>query len=82
MKVWKYSHKKCWIGALKVVPDSIQNGKPNVETVCDVEANQNLVKTILHLRPKILEMICMKNSSGKFEIKRILCSDMEKFICL
>ena len=55
VKVWKYSHQKCRIGTLKVVPDSIQNCKPNVETVCDVEANQDLVETILHLRPKILE---------------------------
>ena len=57
MEVWEYSHKKGRIGTLKVVPDSIQNSKPDVEAVCDVEANQNLVKTILHLRPKILKEI-------------------------
>ena len=45
-------HEEGWVGGLEVVPDHVQDGEHDVEAVRQVEADQDLVEAVPHLRPR------------------------------
>ena len=53
VEVWEDSHEEGWVGGLEVVPDHVQDGEHDVEAVRQVEADQQLVKHVPHLRPEM-----------------------------
>ena len=53
VEVWEDSHEEGWVGGLEVVPDHVQDGEHDVEAVRQVETDQQLVKHVPHLRPKM-----------------------------
>ena len=51
MEVREDPHEEGRVGGLEVVPDHVQDGEHDVEAVRQVQADQQLVKHVPHLRP-------------------------------
>ena len=61
MEVGEDPHEEGWVGGLEVVPDHVEDGEHDVETVRQVEADQQLVKHVPHLRPEMETQFSMSH---------------------
>ena len=52
MEVWEDPHEEGRVGGLEVVPDHVEDGEHDVEAVRQVQADQDLVEAVSHLRPR------------------------------
>ena len=52
VEVWEDPHEEGRVGGLEVVPDHVQDGEHDVEAVRQVQADQDLVEAVSHLRPR------------------------------
>ena len=52
VEVWEDPHEEGWVGGLEVVPDHVEDGEHDVEAVRQVQADQDLVEAVPHLRPR------------------------------
>ena len=72
VEVWEDPHEEGWVGGLEVVPDHVEDGEHDVEAVRQVQADQQLVKHVPHLRPEMETQFSMShhlfpNNIGKHQ---------------
>ena len=61
VEVWEDPHEEGRVGGLEVVPDHVEDGEHNVEAVRQVQADQQLVKHVPHLRPEMETQFSMSH---------------------